>query len=762
MVASPIMQQWRKYLPYALVALVALLILGANAVAAYRQASRISFQGGPLADWPVYGQDQGGSRYSPIQQINRDNVALLQVAWEYHTGDFADGSDGRPGTSFQATPILVDGRLYLSTAYNRVIALDPTTGAEIWAYDPGIDRTVHRAEIASRGVTAWLDTQRGEGETCRRRIFLGTLDARLIALDAASGKPCPDFGNQGTVDLAQGAALGSYVPDTTRYGVTSPVVAIDDLVVVGSAVGDNRAVTVERGVVRAYDARTGALRWSFDPIPRNLNDPARQTWADDSADRTGAANVWAQISADPERDLVFIPTSSPSPDYYGGERRGSNLYADSVVALRGATGEMVWHYQLVHHNIWDYDIPAQPTLVTVRKDGQEIPAVAQANKTGFLFLLNRETGEPIFPVEERPVPQSDVPGEESWPTQPFPTAPQPLARMHITPDDAWGLSPWDRGQCRNRIAQLRNDGIFTPASLQGSLMFPGIAGGTNWGSLAFEPARGWVVLNMTHLPFVIEVIPRQEFAAAAARSGDAEVSPQAGTPYGMSRVALLSPLGLPCLKPPWGTLATVELATGQVKWEVPLGTIRDIAPVPLPWRLGVPNQGGPIVTAGGLVLIGAAMDNYLRAFDVETGAELWKGRLPAGGQATPMTYRLAENGRQFVVIAAGGHAKLGTTIGDSVVAFALPESRLAVVRQSILDLLPAVGLAVVVACLLIALRAHLLNRWLWLVGLGILVLVATELVWLATLSAAAMILALALGVGLAFLLLHWRGYLART
>jgi quinoprotein glucose dehydrogenase len=322
---------------------------------------------------------------------------------------------------------------------------------------------------------------------------------------------------------------------------------IGHLVIVGSAIGDNRAATLERGIVRAFDTRTGALRWLWDPIPREPADPAFQTWEHGSARHTGAANVWAQLSVDAARDLVFVPTSSPSPDYYGGERLGSNSYADSVVALRGSSGELVWHYQIVHHNIWDYDLPAQPSLITVRKDGRDIPAVAQATKMGFLYLLHRETGEPIFPVKERPVPQSDLPGEQSWPTQPFPTKPQPLVPTKLSSDDAWGLSPWDRSKCRNQIERYRNDGIFTPSSLAGTIQFPGVIGGTNWGSVAFEPQRGWVILNMSHLPSVTGLIPRETLNAGKPDVPDgATISEMQGTPYGLYRVpALVSPWTCP-------------------------------------------------------------------------------------------------------------------------------------------------------------------------------------------------------------------------
>lgn len=723
----------------------------------FLRAGKIDLTRGPVMEWPVYGQNDGGTRYSAIDQINRENVSLLEIAWEYHTGDFSDGSDGSQPTTFQATPILVDGVLYLSTVYGRVIALDPETGDELWTFDPKIDLSVSRGEFASRGVTAWLDPSRDVAALCRRRIFIATIDARLIALDAADGTPCEDFGQAGQVDLSLGVDLDDYQVDSREYGVTSPAVMIGDLVVVGSAIGDNRGVTLERGLVRAFNARTGILSWMWDPIPRDSDDPAWETWEDDSALRTGAANVWAQLSVDAERDLVFVPTSSPSPDYYGGERRGSNLYADSVVALRGSTGEVVWYYQIVHHNLWDYDLPAQPVLITVNKDGQEIPAVAQATKMGFLFVLHRETGEPLFPVEERPVPQTTVPGEESWPTQPFPILPPPLAPLMLDPDDAWGLTPLDRNQCRELIEAHRNEGIFTPPSLEGTIEYPGIVGGTNWGSLAFNPEHGLVVLNQSHIPFIVTLIPREQ---QESESGASFFNDMKGTPYLLTREPLLSPLELPCNKPPWGTVLAVDINSGEVKWEVPLGTISDLAPVPIPLEFGTPNIGGPIITAGDLVFIGAASENYLRAYDVETGEELWKGRLPAGGQATPMTYKLEENGRQFVIIAAGGHGRLGTTIGDSVVAFALPGSRTDLLIRTIKDVLYFVIPGLLIGFLLLRGRKILLNRWLWLVILAVSVIVSTELRWLMTQSATAMAVWFILALLVAYMLTRLRVYLA--
>lgn len=621
----------------------------------------------PPSGWAHYGGDEGGSRYSAATQIHKGNVGKLKLAWMYRTGEDVKGRYSRY-KAFEATPILVDGMLYFATPSNRVIALDAESGRQRWSHDPRVPVS-HFSEYTSRGVAAWSDREARPDAPCASRIFAATIDARLIALDGRTGTPCADFGDGGIVDLKTGVGKVEF----GDYQVSSAPVVLHDQVIVGSAIGDNRGVELERGVVRAFGARTGVLRWAWDPIPRDPNDPARATWKGDSADRTGAANAWAPLSVDAQRDLVFVPTSCPSPDFYGGERLGDNRYANSVVALRGSTGEVVWYFQVVHHDLWDYDVPAQPVLTTVKRDGKEVPAVVQATKMGHLFVLHRETGQPLFPVEERPVPRTDVPGEETSPAQPFPLLPRPLVPQHLTADDAWGLTPWDRGACREQMAPLRSEGIFTPPSLEGTIVFPGFLGGTNWGSIAVDPARGLALVNSSRLAFLVRLVPRDRFNEDELEKGDSEATPQRGTPYGMVRKVLLSPLGLPCNPPPWGTLAGVDLNSGEVRWEVPLGTVRDLAPVPLPIRWGTPNLGGPLVTASGLIFIGGTMDDYLRAFDVESGEELWKGRLPAGGQATPMTYQLGENGRQYVVIAAGGHGKIGTKLGDYVLAFALPD-----------------------------------------------------------------------------------------
>jgi quinoprotein glucose dehydrogenase len=498
-------------------------------------------------------------------------------------------------------------------------------------------------------------------------VFAATVASRLYALDAATGQRCEGFGRGGEVDLREGVGqLHDW-----DYTISSPPAVIDDLVIVGSAIGDNQRVDEPLGIVRAYDARSGALRWSWDPVPRDASDPAFAGWKPEQACRVGAANAWSILSVDPERDLLFVPTGSASPDYYGGERIGRDDYANSVVALRASTGRVVWHFQVVHHDLWDYDVPAQPVLANVVRDGREVPAVVQATKMGHLFVLNRETGEPLFPVEERPVPVSDVPGEQSWPTQPFPLRPPPIVSQQLRPEDAFGLTSWDRNRCRERIAALRNEGLFTPPSLRGTLEYPGIAGGTNWGSLSVDPHRHVAILNGTNLAFSVQLIPRADFERERAAGGVMrEYAPQAGTPYGMVRGPILSPLFLPCTPPPWGVVGAVSLDSGESVWTVRFGTIPDRIPLRFDPGWGLPNLGGPLATAGGLVFLGASMDGYLRAFDADTGAELWKDRLPAGGQANPMTYR-GPSGRQFVVIAAGGHGKLGTKRGDWVVAYTL-------------------------------------------------------------------------------------------
>jgi quinoprotein glucose dehydrogenase len=453
-----------------------------------------------------------------------------------------------------------------------------------------------------------------------------------------------------------------------QYKLTAPPTVIGDLVVVGSSIYDGHDADAPSGVVRAFDARTGVLAWAWDPMAGAGANDHEGRWVP-----TGGANTWATITADPERDLLFVPTGSPSPDHYGGLRPGANAYANSVVALRGSSGEVMWHFQTVHHDLWDYDLPSPPALVVVERDGRSIPAVVQSTKTGFLFVLHRETGEPLFPVEERPVPTNGVPGEWISPTQPFPLLPEPLAPQRLEPSDAWGLTPVDRAACRRLIASMRHDGIYAPPSTRGSVAYPGFVGGMEWGGVAYAPRSGLLITNTNRLAMATTLIPREVAKGLERVPPDAKfsVALQARTPFAVRREPLLSPLGIPCTPPPWGKLHAVDLRTGRLAWEIPLGTITDVARLPTPRRWGSPNLGGPLV-AGDLVFIAATMDRRLRALELSTGAELWSAKLPASAQASPMTYRASPGGRQYVVIAAGGHDGIRSSLGDHVVAFALP------------------------------------------------------------------------------------------
>jgi quinoprotein glucose dehydrogenase len=619
-------------------------------IASLFAAALLAAASGNDGDWPVYGHDSGGTKYSPLDQINRQNVTRLQAAWTFHTGDMYDPK-GRGGkkSAFESTPLFIDGVLYVTTPFGRLIALDPATGAQKWAFDPKSDIAAGFGDFVNRGASTWVDSR-----SKQRRLFVATIDARLFAIDAATGKACDNFGLGGLVDLRKGLRNPPHYK--SEYEETSPPAVIGDLVVVGSGVADNNYVDAASGEVRAFDARTGKLAWTWDPMP---------------GQRTGAANTWSIISTDPERKLIFLPTGSASPDYCGGERPGNNLYADSLVALHADTGKMAWHFQTVHHDLWDYDIAPQPTLFTIRREGKEMPAIAVGSKTGNLFLLNRETGEPIFGVEERPAPASDVPGEKTSSTQPFPILPKPLVPQSLTADNAWGLTEEDRKWCQDMIRSKRAEGIFTPPSVNGSIIFPGNIGGMAWGGAAFDPQRQWLIVPTNRMAAYIRLIPRDKFDAEEGKEPGVEYARQRGTPYGLARTWLFSPKRIPCNAPPFGALAAIDASTGEKKWEVTLGA--------LPWlpedvgeKLGSPALGGPIVTGGGVVFIGATLDPYLKAFDVETGALLWKGTLPTSARATPMTYRTAK-GKQYVVIAAGGHDAPNSPQGDALVAFALPE-----------------------------------------------------------------------------------------
>ena len=596
-------------------------------------------------EWRAYGNDPGGSHYSGATDISRDNVAKLQVAWTYHTGALQPATELNQKAAFEATAVMVAGTLYVSTPFDKVIALDPETGREKWSYDPQVDRGFSYSEVTSRGVAVW----RSASET---RVFIGTIDARLIAIDGRKGSLCRDFGERGQIDLRRDAEA-MWAPD---YEVTSPPIVIGDTVVVGSSIGDNGSLDQGRGVVRAYDVRSGKARWIFEPL---------LPMAEGS--RAGAANAWAPMSADPVRGLVFIPTSSPSPDYFGGRRPGDDRYGNSIVAVDAKSGKVKWHFQVVHHDLWDFDVASQPTLVEVKG----VPAVAVTTKMGHLFVLGRRTGKPLFPVEERAVPKSDAAGEVASPTQPFPSNP-PMASTRLSIDDMWGATPEDRESCRQQFAKLRYEGIFTPPSVQGTLVYPGNAGGVNWGGAAYDRSRGFLIAAVNRVPMAIRLIPREkleeELRTADNNRMTGEFARQRGTPYALYREPMRAPSKLLCIAPPWGLLVAVHLADGSIHWSVPLGKM--VLPGGVTIN-GLPQFGGPLITAGGVVFIAATLfDDTLRAFDVDSGKILWEQHLPAGAQSTPMTYRY--RGKQYVVICAGGHGKNGTTMGDSVIAYALP------------------------------------------------------------------------------------------
>ncbi|HXJ32292.1 MAG TPA: pyrroloquinoline quinone-dependent dehydrogenase [Gemmatimonadales bacterium] len=615
-------------------------------------------------DWPVYGGDAAGHRYSALAQISAANVGSLKPAWVYRTGDLL-----RRYGRFEATPILVDGTLYVSSPLGRVSALDPETGAERWTYDPMVDLHGSYGDFANRGVSTWRDAAAAPGAVCRRRIYIGTVDARLIALDGVTGRPCDDFGSHGTVDLTHD--LLNAPMELGEYEVTSPPAVVGGLVIVGSSVGDNNRLDAPNGVVRAYDAKTGSERWSWDPIPRTPGAPGYDTWRGTYAHQTGAANAWSVLSADTARDLVFVPVGSASPDFYGGERLGTNQYSSSVVALRASTGQVVWAFQVVHHDLWDYDVPAQPVAFTLHLKGKDVAAIAVATKMGHLFILDRTNGQPLVPVEERPVPASDVPGEVASPTQPFPPAAYRFVAESLPASDAFGTSPESKEKCRAWIASLRSEGIFTPSSLRGTIHYPGHIGGFNWSGVAIDERDGLLVAPINKLAMVVTLIPRDSIRAVRRAHPGVEINGERGTAYGMMRQTLLGSDGLPCTPPPFGELVAFDLTRGAVRWRVPYGYLRGMADAPGGKAMGSVSLGGVLVTAGHLVFGSGTLDEHIRAFDLATGRELWSAALPAAGHALPMTYM--SGGRQYVVVAAGGHDRLGPDrLADQLIAFALP------------------------------------------------------------------------------------------
>ncbi|HET9177706.1 MAG TPA: pyrroloquinoline quinone-dependent dehydrogenase [Terriglobia bacterium] len=594
--------------------------------------------------WPYYGGDPGGSKYSPLKQVNRENVSRLRLAWAYHTGDVSDGTGNPVRSSFECTPLVIGGIMYITTPFARVIALEAETGRQLWAFDPKLDKEKPYNLFINRGAAIW---QHGDD----KRLFFGTLDGRLFALDAGTGKPISGFGQGGYIDLRKGTA--DDFPDRLS-GLSSPPLVYKDLVIAGSIVSDSEPQGPS-GDVRAFDVHSGKLVWRFHMIQRP-GEAGRETWPGPAWKQRGGGNAWSMLSCDVKRGILFVPGTSPSYDYYGGDRKGKDLFGNSLIALDAATGKLLWYYQLVHHDIWDYDLPAQPVLVTAHRDGQEIPAVAQVTKMGFVFLFNRVTGKPLFKIEERKVMASAIPGEQTWPTQPFPLLPAPVIRQTFSPDELTDLTPESRAECERVMGDAGPGGLYHPWGLKNTIIFPGTNGGSNWGGASFDPA--------TETLYVNAMAEGEIGKMKKARAGSAIAYRLAGGRFQDSNRNF-------CEKPPWGLLTAIDLNSGKFRWQERLGVVDALLAKGVP-PTGSANLGGSIVTAGGLLFIAATNDGRFRAFDKDTGKELWETRLPASGFATPMTFQGEKTGRQFIVIAAGGGNKYDAHFADALVAYALP------------------------------------------------------------------------------------------
>jgi len=618
----------------------------------------------PDGEWHQYGRTPFGQRYSPLAQITPTNVADLKLAWQYQTGDVKRPDDVGE-TTYQVTPLKVGDSLYLCTPHNLAIALDAASGKEKWRYDPNSGMNPNRQHQTCRGVSYYHDVAAPAGAACSERVYLPTSDARLIALDAANGKVCETFANKGTLDLGQGMKFN---PAGYYYSTSPPVVA-KGMIIVGGAVNDNYSTQEPSGVIRAFDINTGALVWNFDtgnpdettPLPEG------QTYT------TNSPNSWSVSSADEALGLLYVPLGNKVPDQLGMGRSPSvEKFSSSIAALDLATGKVRWVQQFVHHDLWDMDVPAQPSLIDItKKDGTTVPALVGATKQGDIYVLDRRTGEAVIPFKEIPAPGGTIPEDHASPTQPISDltfSPPPLQEK-----DMWGVSLFDQLACRIKFHELKYEGRYTPPSLQGSLIYPGNFGTFNWGSVAVDPERQVMFGMPTYLAFTSKLVPASQIPP---RGQDEKGSEQGlnrndGAPYGVFMGPFLGPLQIPCQAPPWGYVAGVDLKTGKTVYKHKNGTTRDMTPLPLAFNVGVPGIGGPMITKGGVVFMGAAVDDYLRAYDLTTGKVLWKGRLPAGGQSTPMTYTAGDN-KQFVLIVAGGHGSIGTKPGDYVMAYTLP------------------------------------------------------------------------------------------
>ncbi|MDA3131800.1 glucose/quinate/shikimate family membrane-bound PQQ-dependent dehydrogenase [Atlantibacter subterranea] len=632
----------------------------------------------PDGDWPAYGRNQEGQRFSPLKQINADNVHELKEAWSFQTRDVKLPTDPGEITN-EVTPIKVGDTLYLCSAHQRLFALDAATGKEKWHFDPQLNANPSFQHVTCRGVSyheARADSASPDVVAdCPRRIILPVNDGRLFAINADNGKLCESFANKGILNLQTNQ------PVTTpgMYEPTSPPIVTDKIIVIAGAVTDNYSTREPSGVIRGFDVNTGDLVWAFDPGAKDPN----AIPSDEHHFSLNSPNSWAPAAYDAQLDLVYLPMGVTTPDIWGGNRtEEQERYASSIVALNASTGKLAWFYQTVHHDLWDMDMPSQPTLADITdKNGNVVPVIYAPAKTGNIFVLDRRDGKLVVPAPEKPVPQGPAKGDRLSPTQPF-------SELSFRPTkdlsgaDMWGATMFDQLVCRVMFHQLRYEGIFTPPSEQGTLVFPGNLGMFEWGGISVDPSRQVAIANPIALPFVSKLMPRgpdnpmePPETPHAASGQETGIQPQYGVPYGVTLNPFLSPFGLPCKQPAWGYISALDLKTNEVVWKKRIGTPRDSLPFslpfPLPFNLGMPMLGGPISTAGNVLFVGATADNYLRAYNMTNGEKLWEGRLPAGGQATPMTYEV--NGKQYVVISAGGHGSFGTKMGDYIVAFALPD-----------------------------------------------------------------------------------------
>jgi len=633
----------------------------------------------PTDEWTAYGGTGFGQRYSALDQITPANVGQLEEAWHFRTGDVR-GQPGDPEeTTFEVTPLKIGERLFLCTPHQSVVALDATTGAQLWRYTPEIKRPLALQHLTCRGLSYHAGSASqpsapspapAPAGDCSARLFMPTADGRVLALNPENGKPCMAFGNgTGQIDLWKN--MPNVNPGS--YYSTSPVVVTRSLLIVGGTVLDNVSTKETSGVIRAFDVNTGALVWNWDS--GNPDDTA--PIAPDRTYTANSPNSWSISSVDEALGLVYVPTGNQPPDQWGGKRtEGAERYSSSVVALDLASGRVRWHFQTVHHDLWDYDVPSQPSLIDLRVGSETIPALVQPTKQGELFVLDRRNGQPIVPVTERPAPQGAAAGDRTAPTQPV--SGLSFDPPALTPADMWGGTVFDQLACRIAFHRLRYEGRYTPPSTQGSLIYPGNFGVFNWGGIAVDPQRQIAFTTPTSLAFVSTLVPRADdttpYVQGKNRPNDSlpALNENFGAPFAVKLSAFTSVFGLPCQAPPWGHVAAADLRTGKVVWKHKNGTVRDSSPLPLPFAMGVPNLGGPVMTAGGVAFLSGTLDQFVRGYDVGNGKELWRSRLPAGGQATPMTYR-GSDGRQYVVVAAGGHGSLGTRTGDHVIAYALPK-----------------------------------------------------------------------------------------